>query len=263
MFASRRPAPNIGGGATKGLFLRSRKRGFTLEQERIVVFGGGAWQTEAGSGGTRTRDLSLSPGARRPPHEVRQEEGIVSVCRSRDQLGAFGPRPSSKKRRKSRTAFTNHQIYELEKRFLYQKYLSPADRDHIAAQLGLSNAQVITWFQNRRAKLKRDLEEMKADVERSLPCRDHLNLPLKSRPPVSLHPAWNFTAFQGINSFTGPERHLKPWEPLPDDIDVEEHWDQASPSSRLPGVFPQAGPLAALEGCLLEAVIGHPGGWIG
>ena len=48
----------------------------------------------------------------------------------------------SKKKRKSRTAFTNHQIFELEKRFLYQKYLSPADRDEIAAQLGLSNAQV-------------------------------------------------------------------------------------------------------------------------
>lgn len=25
--------------------------------------------------------------------------------------------------------------------------------------------QVITWFQNRRAKLKRDMEEMKKDVE--------------------------------------------------------------------------------------------------
>jgi hypothetical protein len=34
------------------------------------------------------------------------------------------------------------QIFELEKRFLYQKYLSPADRDEIAAQLGLTNAQV-------------------------------------------------------------------------------------------------------------------------
>lgn len=26
-------------------------------------------------------------------------------------------------------------------------------------------SQVITWFQNRRAKLKRDLEELKKDVE--------------------------------------------------------------------------------------------------
>ena len=54
----------------------------------------------------------------------------------------FTSKQPPKKKRKSRTAFTNHQIFELEKRFLYQKYLSPADRDEIAAQLGLSNAQV-------------------------------------------------------------------------------------------------------------------------
>ncbi|EFX86612.1 hypothetical protein DAPPUDRAFT_44455, partial [Daphnia pulex] len=77
----------------------------------------------------------------------------------------FSPRQQAKKKRKSRTAFTNHQIFELEKRFLYQKYLSPADRDEIALTLGLTNAQVITWFQNRRAKLKRDMEELKKDVE--------------------------------------------------------------------------------------------------
>lgn len=57
-------------------------------------------------------------------------------------LNLFSSRPQPKKKRKSRTAFTNHQIFELEKRFLYQKYLSPADRDEIAGSLGLSNAQV-------------------------------------------------------------------------------------------------------------------------
>ena len=81
-----------------------------------------------------------------------------------DQLNMFAKNTPSKKRRKYRTAFTNQQIYELEKRFLYQKYLTPTDRDEIALSLGLSNAQVITWFQNRRAKLKRDLEERRADV---------------------------------------------------------------------------------------------------
>ncbi|CAB1325540.1 unnamed protein product [Coregonus sp. 'balchen'] len=93
------------------------------------------------------------------------EVSVIQAAEGREHVNAFGQRQTSKKRRKSRTAFTNHQIYELEKRFLYQKYLSPADRDQIAQQLGLTNAQVITWFQNRRAKLKRDLEEMKADVE--------------------------------------------------------------------------------------------------
>ena len=58
---------------------------------------------------------------------------------------SFANKQPAKKKRKSRTAFTNHQIFELEKRFLYQKYLSPADRDEIAAALGLTNAQVSTY----------------------------------------------------------------------------------------------------------------------
>ena len=57
---------------------------------------------------------------------------------------------NAKKKRKSRTAFTNKQIYELEKKFIYQRYLTPADRDDLAEKLELSGAQVITWFQNRR-----------------------------------------------------------------------------------------------------------------
>ncbi|KAL1494789.1 hypothetical protein ABEB36_010330 [Hypothenemus hampei] len=88
-----------------------------------------------------------------------------SSADGQNHLNLFNARQQPKKKRKSRTAFTNHQIFELEKRFLYQKYLSPADRDEIAQSLGLTNAQVITWFQNRRAKLKRDMEELKKDVE--------------------------------------------------------------------------------------------------
>lgn len=106
---------------------------------------------------------------------------------------SFASKQPPKKKRKSRTAFTNHQIFELEKRFLYQKYLSPADRDEIAAQLGLSNAQVICWFQNRRAKFKRDMEELKKDVEKSPLVQDPRDprgqgMPRPVLPiPVSLH----------------------------------------------------------------------------
>lgn len=70
----------------------------------------------------------------------------------------------NKRKRKNRTAFTANQIYELERRFNTQRYLSPHDRDRIAYELSLSTAQVITWFQNRRAKQKRDFEELKNDV---------------------------------------------------------------------------------------------------
>ena len=61
----------------------------------------------------------------------------------------------SKKPRKARTAFTDHQLNCLEKSFERQKYLSVQDRMELAARLNLSDTQVKTWYQNRRTKWKR------------------------------------------------------------------------------------------------------------
>lgn len=46
------------------------------------------------------------------------------------------------KRRKSRTAFSVHQLTQLENRFRKQKYLTPSDRDQITKTLKLTSAQV-------------------------------------------------------------------------------------------------------------------------
>ena len=54
----------------------------------------------------------------------------------------LGQNAQIKKKRKNRTAFTTYQLNELEKRFNFQKYLTPADRDVIAEQLGLTSTQV-------------------------------------------------------------------------------------------------------------------------
>ncbi|CAD5117774.1 DgyrCDS6518 [Dimorphilus gyrociliatus] len=62
---------------------------------------------------------------------------------------------SSKKPRKARTAFTDHQLNELEASFSRQKYLSVQDRMELASRLNLSDTQVKTWYQNRRTKWKR------------------------------------------------------------------------------------------------------------
>ncbi|XP_031549599.1 transcription factor LBX1-like [Actinia tenebrosa] len=83
------------------------------------------------------------------------------------KLAALQARLNQRKRRKPRTCFTNQQISELERRFMFQKYLSPSDRDELSIMLGLSGAQIITWFQNRRARFRRDVEELKSDVEAS------------------------------------------------------------------------------------------------
>ena len=97
-----------------------------------------------------------------------QLQGISAAERHKLQPQATCVTPAAslvvKKRRKSRTAFTSYQLQQLERCFSRQKYLLPADRDVTARRLGLSSAQVITWFQNRRAKLKRDLDELRADM---------------------------------------------------------------------------------------------------
>ncbi|EUB59557.1 BarH-like 2 homeobox protein [Echinococcus granulosus] len=61
----------------------------------------------------------------------------------------------SKKVRKARTAFSDHQLNELERTFERQKYLSVQDRMQLAEKLHLSDMQVKTWYQNRRTKWKR------------------------------------------------------------------------------------------------------------
>ena len=56
------------------------------------------------------------------------------------------------KRKKPRTSFSRLQICELEKRFHKQKYLASTERATLAKTLKMTDAQVKTWFQNRRTK---------------------------------------------------------------------------------------------------------------
>ncbi|WAR22239.1 NKX32-like protein, partial [Mya arenaria] len=65
-------------------------------------------------------------------------------------------RESSKPRKKrSRAAFSHAQVFELERRFRHQRYLSGPERADLANALKLTETQVKIWFQNRRYKTKR------------------------------------------------------------------------------------------------------------
>ena len=61
----------------------------------------------------------------------------------------------AKPRKGGQIRFTHQQTVGLEKRFQCQKYLAPIDRKQLASHLELSERQVKTWFQNRRAKWRR------------------------------------------------------------------------------------------------------------
>lgn len=60
-----------------------------------------------------------------------------------------------KPRKGGQIRFSHQQIIDLEKRFDKSKYLSAQERRRIASRINLTERQVKTWFQNRRAKWRR------------------------------------------------------------------------------------------------------------
>ncbi|XP_056592050.1 ventrally expressed dharma/bozozok antagonist [Triplophysa dalaica] len=61
--------------------------------------------------------------------------------------------------RRPRTAFTAEQINSLEKAFKRNAYLGAQDKAELCKRLNLSDKQIRNWFQNRRMKLKRTVQD--------------------------------------------------------------------------------------------------------
>ncbi|XP_062857254.1 H2.0-like homeobox protein isoform X2 [Trichomycterus rosablanca] len=80
------------------------------------------------------------------------------------------PQTYKRKRSWSRAVFSNLQRKGLEKRFEIQKYVTKPDRKQLAAMLGLTDAQVKVWFQNRRMKWRHSKEaQAQKDKEKGQP----------------------------------------------------------------------------------------------
>lgn len=57
--------------------------------------------------------------------------------------------------------YTDHQRVELEKEFYYSRYITIRRKAELARNLVLSERQVKIWFQNRRAKERKQAKKCK------------------------------------------------------------------------------------------------------
>ncbi|XP_066477579.1 homeobox protein Nkx-2.3 [Tiliqua scincoides] len=134
-------------------------------------------------------DVGLSPGSyvqavlrgTCKPKGLAEEEEPTRDSEAGEWKEPPEERPKARGRRKPRVLFSQAQVFELERRFQQQRYLSAPERELLASSLQLTSTQVKIWFQNRRYKCKRQRQD-KA-LELGTPAAGAPPQPQQPQPP--------------------------------------------------------------------------------
>uniref|UniRef100_A0A2K6GZR3 VENT homeobox n=1 Tax=Propithecus coquereli TaxID=379532 RepID=A0A2K6GZR3_PROCO len=109
-----------------------------------------SWRSPSGPG------QASSPGE---PPQTSGTEGAKSSDLSVQEMPASNKAPEPWRAPRVRTAFSTEQLRALEGVFRHHQYLGPLERKKLAREMRLSEVQIKTWFQNRRMKHKRQMQD--------------------------------------------------------------------------------------------------------
>ncbi|XP_056351179.1 homeobox protein vent1-like [Oenanthe melanoleuca] len=127
-----------------------------------------------------------------------ESSGYESESAGAERGGARG------RQRRARTAFSAEQVCRLEKTFQRLRYLGAAERRKLAAALQLSEIQIKTWFQNRRMKLKRQIQDHQHSLVSPVPVHSYA----PGTSPAVFHSGLPYP-------FAAQHQRLLPFTPMP------------------------------------------------